>query len=115
MKEYIYKIVKSELNKRWIWASDYDIEHICGLVINQGKYAFRLIYSDVDRYDVHIKNHSFRLEEYEPIDWRLVKRDSIDSGLFSIDGGIRYQWSYFEVLFIDPSIMRDKKIEELGV
>lgn len=115
MKEYILNIIREELDKRYVWANDIDVDGLCDEVIMGGNYAFRLIYSDVDKYDVHITRHSFKLETWRPIDWRLVKQSSVDSGMFSIDGGVRYQWSYYGILFIDPSVVRDKKLEDLGV
>lgn len=115
MREYILNIIREELDKRYIWANSMDVEGLCDEVLVYGNYAFRLIHSDVDKYDVHITKHSFKLDMWRPIDWRLVKRSSVDNGLFSIDGGVRYQWTYFEVLFIDPSVVRDKKLVELGV
>lgn len=109
MKEYILNKIREELDKRYIWANSMDVESLCDEVIVYGNYAFRLIHSDVDKY------HSFKLDTWRPIDWRLVKESSVDSGMFSIDGGVRYQWSYYEILFIDPSVIRDKKLEDLGV
>ena len=115
MKGYIIEIIRLELIKRYMWAHDLDIDDIADEIIKGGNYAFRVIYSDVAKGDPYIKNHTFKLETFKSIDWRLVKRHPIDNGLFSIDGGVRYQWSYYEILFIDPSTVRDIKIGELGI
>lgn len=113
IKDYIVLKIKTQLNNNYIWIHKTDVESIYNDVIN-GVYAFRIIYEECDKFDIHI-NESYKLKEYSHLDYRLLKEFSEDSDMISIDGGKRYQWNKREVLFIDPVEIRDLKLKEIGI
>jgi len=98
LEKFIEGFIKLELKKRDL--SIYRINMITHHVID-GCYAFRLIYGE----DNIIK-------QCYQIDWNSVKFNR-DLGLFSIDFGKRYQWSYREILVIDKRLIREFKLNSL--
>lgn len=114
VEDYIIESIKLYFRLNYIWAHENDIQRIYNDVLN-GTHAFRIKYDECDRYDIHIKSESYKLVDYTHLDYRMLVEFSSDSDLISIDGGKRYQWNKREILFIDPVIIRDLKLKELGI
>lgn len=84
------------------WIGNNFIEHMTNRVLS-GDYAFQLIYDD-----------TYRLSEYKVLDRSKIKSmiNIVGETLYSYDGS-HFQWSQWETLIIDQSIIRQIKLEKI--
>ncbi len=79
----------------------------------KGTYAFQIIYSNID-YEDRMFNYS--LYSFIKLDHsKIVFREETEqtSATYSYDGGKRFQWFDTETLLLDPSIIREIKLNKI--
>jgi len=112
IKNYIRETIDEHENKWKVFFNSEICNAIHDGVINDGVYAFQIIYS----FDAFENN----VEEIVTLDHKLCvhEKDLVelqrDMGImWSYDGGQRYQWSEMETLIFDPSVIRNIKLEKV--
>ncbi len=108
-KEYIKNIIDGHQNK-WGVFFDSEIRSIIYNEINSGIYAFQTIYNPSTYKD------DYKVKEIITLDYNLCIHESSmnpKGKMWSYDGGKRYQWSEWETLIFDPSMIRNIKLEEV--
>jgi hypothetical protein len=104
LENYISDIIKNHQNKFCIYFSLYARDTI-KREINKGVYAFQLIYDD-----------EYQVRKIINLDHNLCIHENnlgVYGVMWSYDGGQRYQWTEWETLVFDPSVIRNIKLEEL--
>jgi hypothetical protein len=95
----IREIIKSELRVKGLIDGGFMEHFVCGVLT--GNYAFRLVW-----------NEDYKLIDVIDLDWRLLRFK--DGGYsVSIDGGKRFQWNSTEILFLNPSALREWKLNNI--
>lgn len=104
IKQQISSDIESHMNKFNLtgWSNSNFIEHLTDKVLS-GSFAFQLIYDDL-----------FRLSEYKVLDKSKIKSmiNQVGETIYSYDGS-HFQWSEWETLIIDQSIIRQLKLQEI--
>lgn len=104
IKEYIKETIDNHQRKFGIYF-DLDIRDGIDNSINNGIYAFQVIY-----------NEKYECIEIINLDYNLCTHESklgVIGSMWSYDGGQRYQWTEWETLVFDPSVIRDIKLKEV--
>lgn len=115
VEEYIRSEIYNHMEKYKIMVSKSDIEEMVEETM-KGTYAFQIIYNDLvdDSKEARMLNYSFY--SFIGIDYRkIVFRDEDETfyAKYSYDGGKRFQWSEIETLILNPSIIREMKLNKI--
>jgi hypothetical protein len=99
LRDKVLEMINLELNKSGLDGSKFIDHFVCGVLT--GIYAFRLVWDE-----------DYKVIEVIDLDWRLLRFK--DSGYsVSIDGGKRFQWNSTEILFLNPSALREWKLNNI--
>lgn len=110
ISQYIRSEIAKHMEKHRMLVRDEDIDEMVEEAL-KGTYAFQLIYNDMKSTEFDRSFYSFI-----PIDHRkIVFREETDitSAAYSYDGGKRFQWFETETLLLDPSIIREIKLNQI--
>lgn len=112
ISQYIRDEIAKHMDKHRMLVRDEDIDEMVDEAL-KGTYAFQLIYNNIDSEDGMF---NYSLYSFIPIDYRkIVFREETDqtSAAYSYDGGKRFQWFDTETLLLDPSIIREIKLNQI--
>jgi hypothetical protein len=110
--EYIRNEVSNHMQKHRMMVLKSDIEEMVEEAL-KGTYAFQIIYNDIDSKD-RMFNSSFY--SFIKLDHsKIVFREETEktSAAYSYDGGKRFQWFDTETLLLNPSIIREMKLNKI--
>jgi hypothetical protein len=80
-----------------------------------GTGAFQIIFDQV--FDPYSEDgdETYVLEKWRPLDRSMIRETTTVFGTMYAYDGNRYQWSKRETIMIDLSIIRQKRLEDLGI
>jgi hypothetical protein len=112
LSEYIRTEISNHMQKHRVMVLKSDIEEMVEEAL-KGTYAFQIIYSDIDSED---RMFSYSLYSFIKLDHsKIVFREETEqtSAAYSYDGGKRFQWFETETLLLNPSIIREMKLNKI--
>jgi hypothetical protein len=121
-EEYIRSEITRHLDIHKISYREAQITEMAQLVL-VGTSAFQIIFNQVFDPFCEDGDEIYLLEKWKSLDRSLIKEMFTTFGkgtvyhqlMYSYDGGKRYQWTERETILIDLRILRDIKINELGI
>ncbi len=105
MSEYIRNTIIDFFNNSNILLTD-DIIGQIEKQVQSGAYAFQIIYTPNE----HSTLMNFELAK--PLDYKLVNKVY---DIYSYDGGKNYKYDEYETLIFNPSVIRNIKLDDLGI
>jgi hypothetical protein len=111
--EYIRNEVSNHMQKHRMMVLKSDIEEMVEEAL-KGTYAFQIIYNNIDSTEDRMFDCSFY--SFIKLDHsKIVFREETEqtSAVYSYDGGKRFQWFDTETLLLNPSIIREMKLNQI--
>jgi hypothetical protein len=108
--EYIRNEITNHMQKHRVMVLKSDIEEMVEEAL-KGTYAFQIIYNDIDSEVFNYSLYSFIKLDHSKIVFREETEQT--SAAYSYDGGKRFQWFETETLLLDPSIIREMKLNQI--
>ena len=113
--EYIRNEISKHMDKHRVMILKTDMDEMVEEAM-KGTYAFQIIYSDLEEsYDgsrmFNYSFYSFTKLDHSKIVFRPETEQT--SAVYSYDGGKRFQWFDTETLLLDPSIIREMKLNKI--
>ena len=110
--EYIRNEIKNHMQKHRVMVLKSDIDEMVEEAM-KGTYAFQIIYSDITSEDrmFNCSFYSFIKLDHSKIVFREETEQT--SAAYSYDGGKRFQWFDTETLILNPSIIREMKLNKI--
>jgi hypothetical protein len=111
--EYIRNEVSNHMQKHRMMVLKSDIEEMVEEAL-KGTYAFQIIYNNIDSAEDRMFDCSFY--SFIKLDHsKIVFREETEqtSAVYSYDGGKRFQWFDTETLLLNPSIIREMKLNQI--
>jgi len=112
ISEYIRNEITSHMQKHSVMVLKSDIEEMVEEAM-KGTYAFQIIYSDINSVD---RMFSYSFYSFIKLDHsKIVFQEETEqtSAVYSYDGGKRFQWFETETLILNPSIIREMKLNQI--
>ena len=110
--EYIRNEVSNHMQKHRMMVLKSDIEEMVEEAL-KGTYAFQIIYNNIDSED---RMFDYSFYSFIKLDHsKIVFREETEqtSATYSYDGGKRFQWFDTETLLLNPSIIREMKLNQI--
>jgi hypothetical protein len=111
--EYIRNEISNHMQKHRMMVLKSDIEEMVEEAL-KGTYAFQIIYNNIDSAEDRMFDCSFY--SFIKLDHsKIVFREETEqtSAVYSYDGGKRFQWFDTETLLLNPSIIREMKLNKI--
>jgi hypothetical protein len=111
--EYIRNEISNHMQKHRMMVLKSDIEEMVEEAL-KGTYAFQIIYNNIDSAEDRMFDCSFY--SFIKLDHsKIVFREETEqtSAVYSYDGGKRFQWFDTETLLLNPSIIREMKLNQI--
>ena len=111
--EYIRNEITNHMQKHRVMVLKSTIEEMVEEAL-KGTYAFQIIYNDIDSDEDRMFNYS--LYSFIKLDHsKIVFREETEqtSAAYSYDGGKRFQWFETETLILNPSTIREMKLNKI--
>jgi hypothetical protein len=114
--EYIRNEISNHMQKHRVMVLKSTIDEMVEEAM-KGTYAFQIIYNDIDSEDrFKARMFNFSLYSFIKLDHsKIVFREETEqtSAAYSYDGGKRFQWFDTETLLLNPSIIREMKLNQI--
>ena len=108
--EYIRNEIIEHMYKHRMLIREKDIVELVDEAL-KGTYAFQIIYSEMEDTEFDFSFYSFIPRDHRKIVFREETEQT--SAVYSYDGGKRFQWFETETLLLDPSIIREMKLNKI--